>query len=271
MYNKRMFREAGITSLPKTRTEFTEAIQKLKNTGFTPLTEDGGWYALASYWVNYGFAGQADPLAFITALNNGSQKITGNAQFRESADFIRWETSQMENRLAVDFQADVSKFANEEAAITWGGNWNQLTISQIKPNIEMGFMPVPISDDPAANDCLVGFAQYWCVTKNSKVKKEAKDFLVWLSGSKEGQGFLTKDMALIPAFTTFKADQAGAGVLGKEFSDYVSQGKIKSLYTPYYPDGGLQVFGEAAQKLVAGQANVDEYLQLLQSAWERLK
>jgi raffinose/stachyose/melibiose transport system substrate-binding protein len=176
----------------------------------------------------------------------------------------------VENRLAIDFQAAVSKFANEEAAMTWGGNWNQLTITQIKPNIEIGFMPVPISDDAAANDYLTGFAQYWCVNKNSAVKKEAKDFLAWLSGSPEGQGFLTKDMALIPAFTTFKADPNGAGMLGKEFSDYLGQGKIKSIYVPYYPDGGLQAFGDAAQKLVAGQASVDEYLRLLQSAWERL-
>ena len=270
MYNKRMFREAGITALPKTRAQFAEAIAQLKKAGFTPLTEDGGWYALATYWVNYGFAGQSDPLAFIRGLDSGKERITGNAKFREAADFIRWETSQMANRLAIDFQVAVSQFANEEAAMTWGGNWNQLTINQIKPTIEIGFMPVPVSEDPGANDYLTGFAQYWCVNKNSKVKKEAKDFLAWLCGTKEGQGFLTKDMALIPAFTTFNADQNGSGILGKEFSDYLAQGKVKSIYTPYYPDGGLKEFGDAAQKLVAGQSTVDEYLQALQSAWERL-
>jgi raffinose/stachyose/melibiose transport system substrate-binding protein len=271
MYNKRMFREAGITELPKTRSQFADAIAKLKRAGFTPLTEDGGWYALASYWVNYGFTGQSDPLAFIQGLNNGSQRITGNAKFKESAEFIQWETSQMENRLAIDFQVAVSQFANEEAAITWGGNWNQLTITQIKPNIEMGLMPVPVFADTAANDYLVGIVQYWCVNKNSKVKEEAKAFLSWLCGTKEGQGFLVKDMALIPAFTTFKADPNGSGILGKEFSDYMAAGKVKSIYIPYYPDGGLKEFGDAAQKLVAGQATPDQYLQDLQSAWDRLK
>jgi raffinose/stachyose/melibiose transport system substrate-binding protein len=42
MYNKRMFREAGITEIPKTRSAFADALQKLKKAGFTPLTEDGG-------------------------------------------------------------------------------------------------------------------------------------------------------------------------------------------------------------------------------------
>jgi raffinose/stachyose/melibiose transport system substrate-binding protein len=270
MYNKRMFREAGITNIPKTRSAFADAIQKLKNAGYTPLTEDGGWFALASYWVNYGFAGQRNPLLFITGLNNGGESISGNTKFREAGEFIQWESAQIENRLAVDFQAAVAKFANEEVAMTWGGNWNQLTINQINPNMDIGFMPVPLSEDAAANDYLIGMTQYLCINKNSAVKKEAKDFLNWLSGSKEGQGFIIKDMALIPAFTTFKAEPAGVGVLGKEFSDYQAQGKVKAFYGAYYPDGGLQAFGETTQKLVAGQVTVDEYLRLLDSDWKRL-
>jgi raffinose/stachyose/melibiose transport system substrate-binding protein len=178
-------------------------------------------------------------------------------------------SSQIENWLAVDFQTQVAMFAKEEVAMTWGGNWNQLTIDRINPNIEIGFMPVPISEDAASNDFLLGFAQYWCVNKNSPTKKEAKEFLNWLSSTTEGQGFLTKDMKLIPAFTTFKADP-DVGVLGREFGDYLTQGKVKPIYVAYYPDGGRQVFGEEVQKLIAGQATVDQYLEALESGWKRL-
>jgi raffinose/stachyose/melibiose transport system substrate-binding protein len=270
MYNKRMFREAGIAEIPRTRSAFAETVQRLKGAGFTPLTEDGGWYALACYWVNYGFTNQRSPLDFIGGLNRGSETISNNAAFREVAGFIQWESAQIANRLAVDFQAAVAQFANEEAAITWGGNWNQLTINQIRPNMDIGFMPVPIFEDAAANDYLIGMTQYWCVNKDSPVKTEAKDFLSWLSGSREGQGFLTKNMALIPAFTTFRADPAGVGVLGKEFGDYQSLGKIRAYYGAYYPDGALQTLGETTQRLIAGQITADEYLRSLDADWKRL-
>ena len=41
-YNKDMFAKAGITTLPKTYTEFEAACEKLKAAGFTPMITDGG-------------------------------------------------------------------------------------------------------------------------------------------------------------------------------------------------------------------------------------
>jgi raffinose/stachyose/melibiose transport system substrate-binding protein len=271
IYNKRMFKEAGITEIPRTRSALAEAAKKLQAAGFTPLSAEGGWYAMGTYYVNYGFTNQSDPIAFINGLDNGTKKISGDPEFVKMAEYYKWESSQIENLFSFDFQTVVANFANENAAILFGGVWNQITLDQINPGMEVGFMPVPITDDAEANDFLVGnIFHYWCVNKDSPAKQEGKDFLAWLVTTPEGQKFMTKDMGLIPAISTFGADAGAVGPLGADFAGYAAKGKVKGIYVAFYPNGGLQAFGEVTQKLAAGKLTVDEYLAELQSEWERL-
>jgi raffinose/stachyose/melibiose transport system substrate-binding protein len=271
MYNKDMFKKAGITEIPKTRSAFAAALQKLKSAGFNPIIADGGWYAMGAYDVSYGFANQDNPQAFIDSLNRGAAKIPGNPKFIEMAEYFKWEGAQIPNIMALDFQLVVSMMANQEAAICFGGNWNQKPFDAVDPNLQIGLMPVPMTENAAANDFLFAWVNdYWCVNKNSPLKKEAKDFLTWLVTSQEGRDFLTKDMALLPAFTSFRADPKSSGMLTADLEAYVAQGKVKSTYHAFFPDGGHQAFGEATQKLVSGRADVGEYLNTLQSEWERL-
>ncbi len=54
-------------------------------------------------------------------------------------------------------------------------------------------------------------------------------------------------------------------------SKYVQEGKTYGFYYSFYPDGFNQAAGEAVQRLVAGKASVDEFLQELQQQWDNLK
>lgn len=82
---------------------------------------------------------------------------------------------------------------------------------------------------------------------------------------------MTKDLQLIPAFTNFSADAESIGDLGTDVSKYVQEGKTYGFYYSFYPDGFNQAAGEAVQRLVAGKASVDEFLQELQQQWDNLK
>lgn len=271
MYNKDMFEKAGITEIPKTKTAFKDALQKLSDAGYTPLIEDSGWYGLGYYFVNYGFANQEEPMAYIDGLNNGTKTITGDPKFTEMAEYFLWESTQCTNMMGIDFNTQVSMMANQEVGITFGGNWNQLTFDEVDPDLPIGLMPVPITEDAEYNDFLLaGVTNYWVVNKDSAVKQEAKDFMTWLVTDPEGQKFITKDMALIPAFSSFEADNESIGALGTDLAGYIANGKIKGFYASFYPDGGTQTFGEDMQKLVAGKAGIAEFLETLQSDWERL-
>ena len=77
------------------------------------------------------------------------------------------------------------------------GNWTQVQIDGIDPDLNLGILPMPINNEP--NDKLfVGVPNYWVVNKNSQVKPEAKEFLEWLVTSDIGKQYMTKEFKFIP-------------------------------------------------------------------------
>ena len=271
MYNKDMFAEAGIYELPRTFTELENCLEKLKSAGYTALVEDGEYYGRAYYCINYIIAMQDDPMDFIDGLNDGSASFAGAPLANDIMDYWKWEFDQIDNMLSIDFLTQVSMFANGEAAITFGGNWNQTSLDEINPELNVGMFPVPIFEDAEQNDfMLASVTTYWGVNKNSASKEAAKDFMEWLVTDEEGQQCMTDEMLLIPAFENFSASDEKIGALGRDLLTYISAGKVKNFYGPFYPEGGLQTFGEDMQKMLAGRCTIDELLVALDQDWQRL-
>ncbi|WP_020613015.1 ABC transporter substrate-binding protein [Sediminispirochaeta bajacaliforniensis] len=273
VYNKRLFAEAGITSVPKTFTELQRAVEKLKQAGIQPLAGTYmDWYQAGMFLVNMGIARQPDPLAFIQGLNDGSETFVGNEIFEEVANFILYDFSQCESPLNTGFNQQTALLYSESIAMTLGGNWLQPSIDSANPDMQVGLIPMPISDDVASNDKLyAGVTGYWVINKESPAKEEAKAFLTWLATSEEGRKAMTDQLLFIPAFTSFEANPDKVGALSSDLSRYASQGKVYGIYNSMYPAGGAEYFGNAVQKLVAGKLDVPGFLEELQTRWDQLK
>ncbi|MFC5468151.1 ABC transporter substrate-binding protein [Cohnella suwonensis] len=272
IYNKQLFQKSGITDVPLTLTALKTDVDQLKSAGIQPLIGAYmDWYQAGNFLVTMGIARQPDPEAFIKGLYDGSSTFVGNDVFKQVAEFIKYDYSQGKNGLSTNFNAQTTAMVNGDAAMTLGGNWLQPTFDSANKGPDMGLMPLPVNDKADENDKLyVGVTGYWAISKNSKVKQEVKDFMNWLVTTPEGQAHITKDMKMIPAFSTFTANDADIGSLGTDLSRYVKEGKVYGSYNSYYPDGVAQAFGEAVQKLVAGKADTDGFLQELQNEWDRL-
>jgi raffinose/stachyose/melibiose transport system substrate-binding protein len=178
IYNKDLFAKAGIDTLPKTFSELKEVAEKLHSEGITPFAVgySDSWFFILM--LNIAFAGQDDPDAFIQGLNEGTQTLEGNQKFE---DLIRMLDLTVQygnkNYLMTDYNTEVELFATGKAAILKQGNWVQSKIDRITPNMNIGFLPMPINDD-AGNDALpIGVSNNWAVNKESspEKKKEAKD------------------------------------------------------------------------------------------------
>ena len=109
------------------------------------------------------------------------------------------------------------------------GNWTQIQITKTNPDVQIGFLPMPISDDAAASDKLfVGVPNNWVINKNSAVKQEAKDFLNWMVSSDTGKSYITKQFKFIPALTTIPATEEDLGALARDIMEYSKEGKVLS-------------------------------------------
>ena len=273
MYNKDVFAAAGIAAVPKTLAELQDASDKLTAAGFTSFVNTfGSWYQSGMFYFSAALAQQEDPYAFIEALNNGTETIVGNEAFIGLADMIAIDYAGCESPLNTDFSTQVAKFGSGTAAIAMGGTWNQPTLNDVDPNLNVGLMPLPLLPDATDNNVLyAGVTNYWAVNNGSPVKEAAKEFLNWLVSEKEGQRYLTTEIVNIPAFKSVPVDSEAIGPLGQSLSDYLLAGKVRGIYNSRYPFSATEAFGTIIQKYAAGNIDKDQFQQELQSAWEANK
>ncbi|MBM7650834.1 ABC transporter substrate-binding protein [Neobacillus cucumis] len=276
-YNKQLFKKAGITELPKTYSELEAAAKKLKAAGITPFSVGyAEWWVLANHGLNVPFAyEEADEPNFIDGLNKGTSKIAGNKYFEDYFKLVDLTVKYgNKNPLTTDYNTEVTQFANGETAMIQQGNWIQPMLDKLNPGMEVGFIPLALTDDAAqADKLMVDVPTNWVVYNKAPEadKKAAKDFLNWMVTSDEGKTALVKDFKYVPAFKTIEAKAEDIGPLGADLQKYSKDGKTYSWQFMKYPDGAGQEFGATLQAYVGGQKSKAEAMKALDATWAKLK
>ncbi|OLS40562.1 ABC transporter substrate-binding protein [Bacillus sp. MRMR6] len=275
-YNKELFEKAGIKEIPTTISELEAAAKKLQDAGITPFAIGyGEWWVLANHGMNVPFAYQEDPDQFIQGLNDGTATIAGNEQFAKFFDFLDLTMKYgNKNPLTTDYNTQVTLFATGEAAMIQQGNWIQPMLDKIAPGLEVGFLPLALSDDAAQSDKLmIDVPSNWVVHNGAPDadKKAAKDFLNWMVSSEEGKTAITKEFKYIPAFKTIDAKAEDIGPLGADLLKYSKEGKAYQWQFMKYPDGAGQEFGATLQGYIGGQHSKEDAMKKLDATWAKLK
>ncbi|MGZ7442046.1 ABC transporter substrate-binding protein [Paenibacillus sp. TH7-28] len=274
VYNKDMFAKAGITSPPKTYSELEAAAKKLQAAGITPFANAyQEWWLVGSQGISVAFANQDDVDGFIKGLNEGTASIVGNEHFANWAKLMKLTLDYgNKNPLTTDYNTQVAMFANGEAAMMQEGNWAQTMIDGINPNMNIGVLPMPLSDDAAkTGKVTIGVPVNLVVNKDSDAKEEAKTFLNWLVTSDIGKEYIVKKFKFIPAMTTIEATPEDMGPIATDLVKYVEEGNIFAHQAGKYPDGVAQEFGSAIQQYLAGKSDVETWQKNMQAAWDKLK
>lgn len=274
IYNKDLFAKAGITEMPKTYTELEAVAKTLKAAGITPFANAyQEWWLMGNQGISVAFAEQPDVNAFIKGLNDGSASMVGNEKFDNFAKLMKLTVDYgNKNPLTTDYNTQVTLFANGEAAMMQEGNWSQTMIDGINPDLNIGVLPMPLSDDAADSDKLtIGIPANLVINKDSDSKEEAKIFLNWLVTSDMGKDYIVNKFKFIPALSTIKATPEQMGDIGTELYKYIDAGKIIGLQSSKFPDGVAQEFGSVIQEYVAGKIDVKAWETNMQAAWDKLK
>ncbi|GGA31500.1 ABC transporter substrate-binding protein [Paenibacillus physcomitrellae] len=273
MYNKDLFAKAGITKLPMTIDELEEACKKLQAIGVTPFANGyQEWFVLGNHNVNVAFAQQKAPGAFIQGLTDGTEKFAGNQVFEEWANLLDLTLKYgNKNPLSTDYNTQVTMFASGQAAMMQQGNWTQVQLDGINPDLKLGFLPMPIDNTPEDNDKLyVGVPNNWVIDKESPVKQEAKDFLNWLVTSDTGKKYITKEFKFIPAFNSIKGTEEDLGPLGAEILKYTDAGKTLTWNWARMPNGMPQELANTMQAYIGGKIDKQEMFEQFQTNWDNL-
>nr|WP_134699643.1 ABC transporter substrate-binding protein [Ammoniphilus sp. YIM 78166] len=275
-YNKKLFEKAGIQELPKTFSELEVTAEKLQAAGITPFSVGyGEWWVLANHGLSVPFSYQENPDQFIQGLNDGTGKIAGNEHFDNYFKLIDLTIKYgNKNPITTDYNTQVTLFATGEAAMIQQGNWIQPMLDKISPNMEVGFIPLALSDDPVkADKLMIDVPSNWVIHNGAPEadKQAAKDFLNWMVTSEEGKTAITKEFKYIPAFKTIEAKAEDIGPLGADLLKYSAEGKAYPWQFMKYPDGVGQEFGASLQAYVAGKASKEDTMKALEASWAKLK
>lgn len=272
IYNKDLFAKAGILTPPTTFTELKKAAEKLQAIGVTPFAvgySDRWFFVLM---LNIAFAQQEDTDAFIQGLNDGTQSFRKNKRIQEFIQLLDL-TVQYGNKdfLTTDYNSEVELFASGRTAILKQGNWVQSMIDSITPNMNIGFIPMSINDDPGNDALPIGVSNNWAVNKEAspEKKKEAKKFLNWMVSSETGKRFMKEQFHFVSAFKNIETDRSKP--LVDELMDYADEKKTLTWNWFKFDPRTREEFGYIMQAYVGKQLTRDQLLDELQKSWDKVE
>jgi len=256
IYNKTLFKKAGITKLPQTLAEYEDACKKLTAAGIQPFsTGFAEWWVLPqTTYPSMSDAYNGDYDKLFSDVESGKLKFGDLPQVDFALDLIDLikkygGTKPMEST----FDIQVSDFANGKAAIIHQGSWAEASIRAISPNIDLGYLKAPRKDGKSviAVESNLTFRVY----KDSRNRTAALAFLNWLSTSAYGKSWIP---SVIKQISPLKGAAAPDTQLAKE----TAQAQTDKITCPWWifkgPDGIEQQFGTAFQNYAAGTASRQE-------------
>lgn len=271
LYNKDLFAKAGITEIPTTLSALEDACKKLEASGVTPFSNgyQENW-VLGLHNFNALLANQQDPTATIEDLKTGKLNLKDNQAAKDWVKLLDLTVKYgQKNPLTTDYNTQVTDFAAGKAAIMQQGNWTQVQVEQINPEIKVGILPMPISNTPN-NKIFVGVPNNWVVNKNSPVAKEAKEFLNWLATSEKGKHYIVKEFKFIPAFKSIPFEAADLGDMAGAIQEYTQKGDVLGWHFAKLPDGAFQEVASQMQGYMAQKISSEQLLDNISKAIQSL-
>ncbi len=272
IYNKKIFAEAGIKTLPRTLREYEEVARKLQARGIQPFATgfkewwvlpQTAWQVLAPAAESYGgFAG------FVEKLNSGALKfkdIKGMSTLFDVLDMIKKYGGP--KPLESDFNDQCSSLATGKAAIIHQGNWAEDTIRKTTPDIDIGFLRGPVAGTAAQAGIMYDSNQTIRVAKDGQVEL-ALAWLKWLTTSEYGKNWIPDK---IKQLSPIKGSKAPSAELAQATVAMLAQ-KVPSYpwFYQMFPTGTEQGLGIILQGYCAGETNRQQTLNALDAKYTQI-
>ncbi len=181
-YNKRLFESAGVTSAPRSYSQFYAAAKKIT----CDVDGDGqtdiwmGERDIRPIWWQRWF----DYYCFYIAASNGSTFfVNGEPNLDEQASskvFQFFRTCYSENYFPHTFFQGGDLFLLERKATNFAGPWQIATLQTMAPQLRYGVAPIPVPDGNDGPVHTYGDYKNIAIFSTTKHPKEAWEFVKYL-------------------------------------------------------------------------------------------
>jgi multiple sugar transport system substrate-binding protein/raffinose/stachyose/melibiose transport system substrate-binding protein len=261
-YNKQVFADAGIDTLPTTWDEFLAACDKLKAAGVAPIALGSMNRWPAQFWFDYLLLRTAGPeyrakLMAGEASYTDPEVVKAMEMWKELVD----KEYFYPDANAYDWTDAGDQVANGEAGMTLMGTWltgywdgNELVAGE-----DYDLFPFPVID-PAVPVAAVGPVDGWVLSAGAKHADNAKELMAYLVSDLEaqkvwaqGQGALAANINVDPAMYSPVMTKALETVKAADTFAF----NYDLATTPPMAEGGLNMFA----KFMNDPSGYQDYLQ----------
>jgi raffinose/stachyose/melibiose transport system substrate-binding protein len=276
IYNKELFRKAGIKKAPATFKELQDACAKLKKANILPFAgllkanwSSGHFITLVHTTLLGAKGGNKAILSWIQEMNKGKGSFGGpvkKSDLFRIMDFYRANMS--DNATEWDWNEQQKAFASGEAAMMVQGLWSYGAAIGTNPKLDCGFIPFPCTNNPKDTKFYADVDSTFAISAQSTPDKQAaaKKFLNWLSTPKAIKLWTTK-CKLTVAFKG--ADLSG---LPSPFQQLMS-GAAKGAYPwafSMYPTAAFEDAAKnGAQQYFFKRLNADQVIARIDDIWKK--
>ncbi|HBG16411.1 MAG TPA: ABC transporter substrate-binding protein [Firmicutes bacterium] len=265
IYNKELFTKAGITELPKTLTQLEAACRKLQAKGIIPFGNGyrEGW--VFKHIFSHLMAGDGNFRETAEKLNSGELKFGDLPSAMKIFDLLDLTLKYGNPRpLETDFTQQITLLATGEVAMIHQGSWAEEGIRKINPQIQIGYLPVPVGEDPDKARVMVDANILYRLNKDSKNLNEAKKWLEWLIASDSGREFIVNGCKFIP---TIKGINPPDVQLANETIDYMFKNLTYPWVQGYWPASWETHLGNLLQDYCGGARTRQQVIEEFNRTW----
>ncbi|WP_134699705.1 ABC transporter substrate-binding protein [Ammoniphilus sp. YIM 78166] len=263
-YNKEIFKQLNL-EVPKTWPEFIQTLQKIKDSGITPIAFGNKAPWAVSHYIGTFNQRMVDQETRMKDYN----RATGTF---EDPGYV--EALRKLNELSPYFNKDVNALEHQFARQTFIdgkaaiGYFQKAEIGLIEPNIkfEIGFIDFPQIDGAKGNPTyLTGAPEGWMISSLTKHPEEALKFVKFLTSKEMGEKYV-KDVGKLSAVQgTVHANTATPTQI--EAVDRVMKAEGFSLWLDTDMDIKIvDAYLAGAQQMLAGQKTPEEVIADVQKA-----
>ncbi len=245
VYNKNVFKAAGITTIPNTLDEFYTLCQKLKDSGVIPIYINYGAQWPMKQWGEVLVPAVAGDPEVLNKMVKEDAPFQVDNHWGHSFSIVRnlIDKGYVEPDLSTnDWEMSKVDVATGAAGMYFLGNWviNQV-IDAGATTEDIGFFPFPY-DNTGKINAVLNPDWFYVVSKNSKNKEAAKAFVKFMveeSGYDRDQGFIPTMKDKKPAlpqleeFTSYKPNMIETVAQSTEWNNIGNKAQI-GFYTGDY-------------------------------------
>lgn len=251
IYNKKLFADAGFTEPPKTISEFRTLCENLQANGITPIgfgfKED--W--IMNQFLVFPFGGSEGFTDLAQKIINGETRLNDTYFYKNYQQFVDLAMENCQDKvLEGDYTTQVTLFAAGQVAMISNGDWTAGMITEVDPDIDMGIMGMPYTDNEDDYKVYVSVSNSMGVFKDSANVAEGIRFVEWLVSSTEGKNWIGQDWGVS---TPVKNVDADLNVLSQDGMDAVAGGYSGSWGDVFFPGEASSAYWTQLQKYILGE------------------